>query len=524
MRFNEFFKLFESAGLKNRRPGDVFVSDSNPEDKIYVSLIQFYPKPGTKFGSKEELNSALEEVKSKLETATINIIGNFKPSDLAFGLAVFTRPTSAGSSPEVIAFIKPFDVAPTPSQNRWSNQNGIPGYKFSSKSASKTTSGMLPQDILDPDRMDNLTAEDVVSQISKKFGDQHPLTTVARDIASGAKFPIKVQAPAGMNFQAFRDYFCELMHPIALQRGLYSGNAAAAAERYLGSKGYGSTRINFSNKKNEGLFDSILATDDGRNIKVSSKGEAGAEASVKNIVDVVNEIKNPTLMKKYKDTIGLVNKVAESGQYGAPILLGVEYNIIDTADVDHIKKFKSLGFVSFDSIDDLEVSDSLKTLLKSRVPKNKEQINLFFHAISAVAHKVSNHVNDRTNFGKAAAEILNNGALVQVHTHATEEKDHWVITDFLTKWPGDAVTGVKFSAQKNYSSGSIKGNFTFKILLNDAKDIPDEQEQLDKEISKPVNRPKKAKPETPRFGPQAVAARPNWKSKTDITSPLRSKR
>lgn len=503
MRFNEFFKLDESAGLKNRRPGDEFVSNTNPEDKIYVSLIQFYPNPGSKFNSKEELNAALEEVKTKLESATINIVGTFKATDLAFGLAVFTRPTSAGSNPDVVAFIKPFDTAPTPSQNRWSNQTGIPGYKFNSKSAAKTVSGMMPQDILDPGNMDNLTAEDLVSQISNKFGEQHPLTAVARDIAAGSSFPIKVEAPSGMNFQAFRDYFCELLHPIALQRGLYSGNAAAAAERFLGAKGYGSTQISFSNKKNEGLFDSKLVAPDGREIKISSKGESGAEASVKNIVDVVNDIKNPKLIKKYKDTIELVNKVSKSGQYGAPIILGVEYNILDTDDVEQIKKFKNLGFVAFDSIDELEISDSLKDVLKSRVPKNKDQVNLFFHAISAIAHKVSDHVNKNTNFGKAAADILNNGALVQVHTHANEAKGYWVITDFLTKWPGDAVTGVKFSAQKNYSSGSIKGNFTFKILLNDAKDIPDEQAQLDKEISKPI---KKTRPKKPKFGPDAIAA------------------
>jgi hypothetical protein len=100
---------------------------------------------------------------------------------------------------------------------------------------------------------------------------------------------------------------------------------------------------------------------------------------------------------------------------------------------------------------------------------------MYFHSIAAVAHKVAEYVNKNTKFGQAASEILNNGALIQVYTKATEKGDQWTLVAFDTKWPSDTVTGVSFSASKNYFSTGIKGNFTFKVLRNGAKDVPDER-------------------------------------------------
>ena len=83
--------------------------------------------------------------------------------------------------------------------------------------------------------------------------------------------------------------------------------------------------------------------------------------------------------------------------------------------------------------------------------------------MAAVAHKAAEQVNEQTNFSKAAADILNNGALVQVYTKAKEGKTSWILQAFETVYPGDNTKGVYLSASKNYSSTDIKGNFTFKI-------------------------------------------------------------
>jgi hypothetical protein len=120
-------------------------------------------------------------------------------------------------------------------------------------------------------------------------------------------------------------------------------------------------------------------------------------------------------------------------------------------------------------------SDKLKALISGRKTDKPDSVNMYFHSIAAVAHKVAEHVNQHTNFGQAASEILNNGALIQVYTKASEKGDQWMLENFTTKWPSDTVTGVSFSASKTYYSTGIKGNFTFKILRNGAKDVEDER-------------------------------------------------
>jgi hypothetical protein len=283
--------LTESRGLGARRAGEEFVSTTNPEDKIYVNSVSFYPQDRIQFGSYEEMVEALKELVN-IPDAYVDLIGKFGPKDLAFGIAIFDKPDKTK-----LAFVKPYKmVKPDPTQNDWNNQTGIPGYRYNSKAAAKTQAGMTPQDIL-TDGNDQSPAG-IVEQIAAKFGEESSLTKVAQAIAAGQKLPIAIPADPSLSFTAFRDYFCELLHPIALHTGNYTGNAGDAAQKFLGVGGFAGTTINFGNDKTEGLSDSILIAPDGRKIKVSSKGAKGAEASAKNIVDAADELKtsNPDLL------------------------------------------------------------------------------------------------------------------------------------------------------------------------------------------------------------------------------------
>jgi hypothetical protein len=152
-----------------------------------------------------------------------------------------------------------------------------------------------------------------------------------------------------------------------------------------------------------------------------------------------------------------------AGQAGAPLLLGVKYGIIDDADANTNKAFKNTPPVKLNEINKLKISTNLKKLINQRSVRNPEQLNLYYHLIAVVASKAAQQVNEKTNFSKAAADILNNGALVQVHTIAIEGKKSWILKAFETFYPGDNTKGVYLSADKNYTSNNINGNFTFKI-------------------------------------------------------------
>ena len=462
--------LIESRGLGARRSGEEFVSNTNPDDKIYVNSVQFYPQGRLSYESYEEMSAELKSLVTNLGNAYVDLIGSFGPKDLAFGIATFDRPD--GSK---LVFVKPFKtVKPDPTQNQWDNQKGIPGFKYNSKAAAKTQAGMMPQDILT--EMDNISPADIVRQVAVKFGDDSPLTNVARAIASGQKLPFTIPSDSSLSFTAFRDYFCELLHPIALQTGNYTGNAGDAASNFLGVGGFAGTTINFGTDKTEGLSDSILIAPDGKKIKVSSKGAKGATASVSNIIDAVKdlEIANPKLISKHEEVIEILKEVKRSGQAGAPIYLGLKYKVIDESDIDDIKRFKDMPPMPLEK-GKLLGSKKLQKLIAGRGTDNPGSVNMYFHTIAAIAHTVAAHVNDSTNFSQAASEILNNGALIQVYTKASEGAETWTLTGFDTVWPSNTVTGVSFSAGKTYYSTGIKGNFTFKILRNGAKDVDDER-------------------------------------------------
>jgi hypothetical protein len=452
--------LTESRGLGARKTGEEFVSTTNPDEKIYVNSVVFYPVGESEYPSYEEMVKELEAEVRNIPNAHVDLVSEFKKSDRAFGVAIFDK--EDGSR---LAFVKPFkQVTLDPTQNNWSNQTGIPGYRYNSKAAAKTQAGATPQDILT--EMNGLTASDVVSQIAAKFGDDHPLTNFAHTIATSNRAEVITIPPiSDIGFKAFTDYFCELMHPIALQNGLYTGDADQAAQKFLGANGFAGTVINFGADKTEGLSDSILIAADGRTIKVSSKAGKGAEASAKNLIDVVNEVSqnDPELAHKHADVIEIVNTIVENGQARAPLMLGVRFDIITEADAEAITVLRKSAPVPLAAVSGMKFSKKLKDLMLSRNTDNPDSVNLFFHGVAAVAHKVAQYVNQHTNFSAAASEILNNGSLVQVYTKAAETKEGWVIKPFYAVWPGKTVDGVKFSASKTYYSTGIKGNFTFLI-------------------------------------------------------------
>jgi hypothetical protein len=459
--------ITESKGLANRKPGAVFKNSAG--DQITFVDLSFFPEGGGRL-EPEQLDDAVQQITGQLgdvqwqNTKTGRVGG--------FAIAQFDSETG----PLYFGFFLG-EVKSNPVDNNIKNQVG--DYRFAGAAAAKTQAKMTPQDLLV--NKTNLTVKDIMLQLSESLGTESPLYYVAHQVAMNAGFPIEVTASESLSFTGFRDYFCEILQPIALQNGNYKGNAAEAAQIFFGEPSFKNTTISFDSAKNAGLSDSVLELPDGRYVKVSSKGEKGAEASVKNLLDEVENVQNPELLEKYSDVIDLISTIRESGQAGAPLSLGVRYKIIDESDAEFIKSLRKFKPIPLNSIKDVTVSGvkpskNIINLALSRNTKNPNSVALYYHLMAAVAHKVADKINDSTNFSQAASEILNNGALVQMYTNAKQSGNKWILEGFKTVYPSKAVTGVVISAGKNYSSTDIKGNFTFKILRNGAKADPDPTE------------------------------------------------
>lgn len=464
--------LTESTGLAGRKPGDVF-KNSQGEEAIF-NQIKFFPEGGGKF-TPEELAQELKQA----STEHPNIQWQNKNSAKTGGFALASFSTDNG---ELIIGRFLDNVKPSPTDNYVPNSFG--DYKFGGKAAAKTQSGLTPQDLLK--KKIDLSIADIMNQLAESLGTSNPLYAVAHRIALGEPLPMTFPAPEGISFTAFRDYFCEILQPIALQKGQWTGNAGEAAKKFLDG-GFENTLISFDDTKTAGLSDSIMTNDSGQFIKVSTKGGKGATASVKNLLDSLEDLKTTSegkkLLKKHGEVIEMVEQIKNSGQAGAPLYLGVKFGIIDEEDKTKIENLKNSGLTSIKNIKSLGLSKKLQSLATSRETDNPDNVNLYYHLIAAVAHKAAEHVNSSTNFSKAASDILNNGALIQVYTKATEGKETWKLTSFDTVYPGDSIKGVYLSAGKTYYSTGIKGNFTFKIDRGEGKPKKEENNEVSTSFS-----------------------------------------
>lgn len=461
--------LTESTGLSGRKPGDKF-RDADTEEEIVFQSMDFYPEGGGALGA-DDLTKAIKDVETQYGNQ-IKWENSRSPKTGGFAIATFTTPSGTLVTGTYLQNVK---------GNRTDNfiSNTILGkYKYAGKAAQKTQAGLAPQDLI-KDKT-NLTVADIMNQLAKALGTDSTLYYIADHVANGRKLPVVVDAPAGVSFTAFRDYFCEILQPIALHTGLYTGNAAVAADKFLAPQGFAGTLINFDASKNANLADSTLDLPDGRYVKVSSKGDKGAEASIKNLIDSVNSLgtspQDIKLREKYKSVIELITDVKTAGQAGSPLFLGVKYKLITPSEAKIIQGLKGAAPENLSDkarLKSLGLTPNLIELSTERKTKTPGAVSLYYHLIASIAHKVAEIINDETDFSDAASTILNNGALIQVYTKATERGKKWSLDAFNTVYPSESVTGVKFSAQKNYSSTAIKGNFTFKIL-HGAAEAPDE--------------------------------------------------
>jgi hypothetical protein len=348
--------------------------------------------------------------------------------------------------------------------------NKIPGgFKFASKAGAKENAGYTPTDVLT--QFQNNTPETIMNQVVAKFGEGSDMVVATATFMQATKFPVTF--PKGtINFTAFRDYFCEMLQPVALVMGKpVKGNAGEAATIFFGpGQDYSEATISFNNSKNTGLYDSLLISTDGKQIKLSSKGKSGANASVVNLLKSIQDLqvapKGKKLLEKHKIVVEMLQTIKNGGHVGGALELGTQYKIITPQEAGEIQTLKPYG-----PKDEIPWrSKHLKGLYMSRKPKDWARVIPLEHMLSVVAYRVADYVNENTNFGQAASEILNHSALVQMYTEATESADTISITGFRAIYPSETVTGVLLDASKAYMSTQDKGNFTFKILKNGAKE------------------------------------------------------
>lgn len=464
--------LLEGVGLTNRKPGEKF--KNSVDDIVTFQGVEFYPESG-------KVDNASELVQLKVDAVektkrNVHWVNQPNSSTGGFMIASFTgednKPYYLGK------WVK--EINPNKALNSFAHSD-IPGeFKFQSKAGQKENSGLKPSEWLT--QFQDNTPQTILDQAIAKFGQGSAEANALGAFING-DIPVEV-ARGNMNPSAFRDYFAEVLQPIALVMGKkVSGNAAEAADIFFGpGAGYADCTISFNNNTIGGLYDSLLVSPDGRQIKLSSKGKDGANASVTNLIKSVQELdKAPAganLRKTYAKEIEMLENINQLGHFGAPIAIAEEYGIIGKGDGEKVMQLRNLG--PNDDVSKI-LNKKLQALYNSRKAKDMGRIIPIEHMIAAIAYRVADYVNDNTRFGEAASTILNNSALVQMYTNTSDTNDTITVTKLEAVYPSQTVTGVLLDATKAYMSTQGKGNFTFKILKNGA--APGDVNDMDGEDS-----------------------------------------
>ena len=442
----------EGVGLANRQPGDLF---KNPEgDVIAFQNLDFFPESGN-YNDLNDAEAAIADVAKSLGIAPEQIAWtNQPPKNIHLGRWFKT-------------------ISPNRVKNNFAHEYIPGGFKFASKVGAKENTGYKPSKVLT--QFQDNTPETIMEQIVAKFGEGSAEVVAAATFMQATKFPVTF--PKGtINFTAFRDYFCEMLQPCALVMGKQiKGNAQEAATIFFGpGSGYGDASISFNTSVTGGLYDSLLVSPEGKQIKLSSKGKSGANASVVNLLKSIQELqvapKGKKLLEKHKDVIEILKIIDDGGHTNAPLNLAIKYKLLTPEQANDIMMLKALGPNDELPFGNKSNNMDLRRLYMSRTPKDWTKVVPLEHMLSVVAYRVADYVNENTNFGQAASEILNHSALVQMYTEATESADTITITGFRAVYPSDTVSGVLLDASKAYMSTQGKGNFTFKILKNGAKE------------------------------------------------------
>lgn len=453
--------LTEGVGLANRKPGEKFKNSVG--DIITFQGLKFYPESG-KFPPGEEMSDAIAELKRS--GMNIHWTNMAAANSGAFAIASFTG--EDGNPYYLGRFYK--EISPNRAQNNFPHDAIPGGFKFQSKAGQKENSGLKPSEWLT--QFQNNTPQTILDQAIAKFGADSA-EAQALEAFINSDIPVEV-VKGNMNPNAFRDYFAEVLQPIALVLGKnVSGNAAEAASIFFGpGEDYSECTISFNNNTIGGLYDSLLINPDGKQIKLSSKGKDGANASVTNLIKSVQELDQAPagakLRKTYADEINMLETINKLGHFGAPLAIAEKYDLIDNKEAQQVMSLKSLG-PSDEIIGTGKLSKRLEGMYQARKARDMSRIIPIEHMISAIAYKVADYVNKNTKFGEAASTILNNSALVQMYTNTTDSKDTITITKLNAVYPSQTVTGVLLDASKAYMSTQGKGNFTFEILKNGAK-------------------------------------------------------
>ena len=442
------FELLESRGVTARAPGETYVSDTDPNDILTMQNITVLPTEGDSY---EDLDQMMKAVDSAIPDVNKKIEDNNPNSGTR--AAIIASVTDSNNQPQYwVRYIRA--IPPQGVHTMWKT---LKGYKFS-KGAEQESVPIKPSDLV-PDE-NYRSATELAQQIkagTRDLGELGEVMEMAVDQAlAGTSQPI----PGGNKYyNVLQKYGGEYLGPIALMSKPSSVTGdTAEMMRQFGLNNFAGARVMFPQDTAMELIDSVIMTQDGRSIQVSSKisTSGGAASSLSGIYKQMT----PEIEQRFPEGAKIIELLATESSVNGPLKVARMFDIISDDDIRAManldKRTQNIGDLQSERLQQMTQQQGVATGTQER-----PDYRVFWHALTAVMNAVIPVVNASEEFKNAMLEVLNNNEYVQLVTKANQQGEA-VIMQYYTKFPA-VFKGAPQLVNKTYFATGQKGRIGFKL-------------------------------------------------------------
>lgn len=453
----------KARGLLYREPGDVFFQGlrDNPAAEMRFASVHYFPgKPGA-YADYDEMVAAQQEIGDQYDA--VIWVNRPTKANRAFAILTFDGPGPG----QTTRFGKYFNQIRTDMAGSWKNNELPGGWQLDRAASLKGTYYRLkPSDLFAADSTFESPAA-VVEAMQRRASQNPAIPRVLPGMDQLLAGELPTFADTADMATAIRDDLGETIGPIALIQGMITSSGAEAARRDLfGPEGsFAGSALEFPASKVNGLVDSYVITPDGTEIGISSKGEKGATASVKNIKDGIDQARRTgqtDLLDRYKEQVSLIDKIGQLSSIEFPLVIGIEQGLITQTQADLVRRMvRSRTRRLSDMPMSADDQRALATLMSDYRPKDNPLYNVGYHVLASLARKVVTNINKDSKFGEACLKFLNVSPIIQLHMRTSVGDDAVRVTGFDSKYPPNFKGTVGLDASKVYAATGTNGRVTF---------------------------------------------------------------
>ena len=441
--------LIESKGIMGRVLGDTFLKG---DDRLEFQSVNLYPSDEMEFDSPEQRDDFVQQLEQELNSQ-IEWTNVPNKGSLAFGVAVLTDPAL---DDKITYWGRYFKQKTADMMGKWSNSQVPQGWKLQTAGAMKMDIGIDPQHLIKTDDPFNGVVDVIQAVKTNSAGNElsESLVNALETIHTQEHptFPGQIK-----NLPALRDYFGEIMGPVALMSDMVGGQAEDARRDLLRGIPWSNCSIFWPMAMNAPLVDSYFTAPDGTRVGISSKGGKGAKASVKNIQDAIEKA-SPELKAQFPTTVNVINIVQSNSAKDGPFRLAELYKILPQGLEEEINKYIQEGKQDYAGL-----SPACTELFNYGTPRQDVPgFNTGYAMLALLAKKVTKAINESgPEFGQGCVAFLNQSSIVQLYCKMGKQGEDARVTGWEAVYPPNFQGTVEIDGSKNYYSSRIGGKFAF---------------------------------------------------------------